>query len=148
MSMEIASPSPRRRPGIVVRPPHPRDCRGVVALLRERPGPWSGWTWGDETGTRDDLARFLDPDWHDRGSLVALCVSPRPARVAALAGYRRLFDSETAEVTLAVGAPPPGIDLEELIVGELVRRGRRHGLREFILMVDAQRGPEAARASG
>lgn len=143
MTMEIASPSQRRRPGIVVRQPHPRDCRDVVALLGERPGPWTGWTWGGETGARDDLARFLDPDWHDRGALVALRVSPRPGRVVALAGYRRLFDSATAEVTLAVGAAPPGIDLEQLIVGELVRRGRRHGLREFILMVDDQRGRSA-----
>lgn len=85
------------------------------------------------------VARYLDPDWTNRGALIA--VDERLGgrrRILALAAYIRLFDSRTAEITIAVTDPPPLPGLITTLVGDLVERAANADLEAFTILVGHQ----------
>jgi hypothetical protein len=85
------------------------------------------------------VARYIDPDWTDRGALIA--VDERLGgrrRILALAAYARLYDSRTAEITIAVTDPPPLPGLITTLVGDLVERAADADLEAFTILVGHQ----------
>ena len=115
----------------MVRVPCEADRATILRFLHTLPGPWAGWTLGGTGPAVPTLTRFLDPNWRDRGSLVAVWERGGPRGVVALASYLRLFDSNTAEVAVIVSRPPPHPELGPQIITELVARGATAGLRRF-----------------
>ncbi len=74
----------------------------------------------------------LDPDWVDRGALMASVVESGEERVVALANYVRLRDPLAAEVAFAVADAFQARGIGTRLVEQLAARAAAHGIDRFI----------------
>jgi acetyl coenzyme A synthetase (ADP forming)-like protein len=82
------------------------------------------------------LSSFVDPDWVERGALVAaLSDADDEERIVALASYARLRDVGAAEVALAVADGQHGRGIGTRLLEQLARRARGSGISSFVASV-------------
>jgi acetyl coenzyme A synthetase (ADP forming)-like protein len=87
---------------------------------------------------RSALVRpFLEPDWVDRGHLLATVADDGRERVVALGTYARLRDPATAEVALAVADDFHGRGIGTRLIEQLSARAAQVGIEQFVAEVMA-----------
>ncbi|HZQ04903.1 MAG TPA: GNAT family N-acetyltransferase [Gaiellaceae bacterium] len=78
-------------------------------------------------------ARFVDPDWAERGALAGFLDD----RVVALANYVRLEGEDAAEVAFVVADAEQGRGIGTRLLEQLAVRARDNGISDFIAVVMA-----------
>ena len=77
---------------------------------------------------------FVDPDWHERGSLIGTlaALDGEPETIVALANYARLRDPACAEVALVVADRLQGVGVGTRLLEQLARAAAEEGIATFI----------------
>ena len=78
------------------------------------------------------VARFLEPDWRERGVLAGLLVEEGAERVVAIAEYTRLRDPSSAEVAFAVADELQGRGVGTRLLEQLAERAADQGIKRFV----------------
>jgi acetate---CoA ligase (ADP-forming) len=82
---------------------------------------------------RETVEPFLDPDWHDRGSLIGtMSADGRGEQVVALANYVRLRDPTRAEVAFAVADSLQGQGVGTRLLEQLAASAAAEGISTFV----------------
>jgi acetyl coenzyme A synthetase (ADP forming)-like protein len=84
------------------------------------------------------VAPFVDPDWTERGALVATLGDGPAERIVALANFARLRDPSTAEVAFAVADELQGRGLGTRLLEQLAARAGAAGIETFVASVLAE----------
>src|SRR6187551_872915 len=77
----------------------------------------------------------LDPDWAERGALLAAVAEDGEDRIVALANYVRLRDPRTAEVAFAVADELQGRGIATRLLERLAASATDAGIEEFVAEV-------------
>ncbi len=129
-----------------LRPPTTADAEAVVAFFeslsdRSRYLRFHGVRQVD----RSLAEPSLDPDWHERGSLVGTLADESGAeRIVALADYVRLRDPAAAEIAFAVADEEHGRGIGTRLLEQLAARAGEAGIRRFVAEVLADNRPALA----
>jgi acetate---CoA ligase (ADP-forming) len=83
----------------------------------------------------------LEPDWVERGALIATVADDTDDRVVALASYVRLRDRDAAEVAFAVADSFQGRGVGTRLLEQLAARGAEQGIKRFVAEVMTGNGP-------
>ncbi len=81
------------------------------------------------------LAHALEPDWVDRGALIATVADETGERVVALASYARLREPAKAEVSFAVADAFQGRGIGTRLLEQLAALAAAHGIERFVAVV-------------
>ncbi|MEX0815814.1 MAG: GNAT family N-acetyltransferase [Gaiellales bacterium] len=90
---------------------------------------------GFEAATRELVKPFLDPDWHERGDLVAVVDENGAQRITALASWARLRDPARAEVSFAVEDRLQRHGVGTRLLEQLAATAAEAGIEEFVAEV-------------
>jgi acetate---CoA ligase (ADP-forming) len=81
---------------------------------------------------------FLDPDWNDRGTLMATIEEDGEESVVALANYVRLREPSAAEIAFAVADAQQGRGIGTRLLEQLAMRAGGMGIATFVAEVMAE----------
>jgi acetyl coenzyme A synthetase (ADP forming)-like protein len=117
-----------------LRPPTAVDADGVLAFF-ERLSAESMYQrfHGAMRPTPELVQPFLDPNWSERGALVAALGEGNS--IVALASYARLRDARSAEVAFAVSDELQGRGIGTRLLEQLVAEASSHGIESFVAVV-------------
>jgi acetyl coenzyme A synthetase (ADP forming)-like protein len=88
------------------------------------------------TKARKELVQpFLDPDWHERGSLVGSLADGGVERIVAIASWARLRDPTAAETAFAVADEFQGRGIGTRLLEQLAATAAEAGVEEFVAEV-------------
>lgn len=81
------------------------------------------------------VERLLEPNWSERGALVATFTEGDEERIVAIANYERLRDPSTAEAAFAVADAYQRRGIGTRLVEQLAERAGREGIERFVAEV-------------
>jgi GNAT superfamily N-acetyltransferase len=119
-----------------LRPPESRDGDALVGFL-SRLSPDSRYLrfHGAVSVGPKLAAPFVDPDWDERGALLATLVDDSEERVVALASYARLRDPAVAEAAFAVEDDLQGRGIGTRLLEQLAALAAERGIGSFVAEV-------------
>jgi acetyltransferase len=82
--------------------------------------------------SRDDLARLLDLDYHDRMAIAALVGTPPADEIVGVSRYARIGDSAEAECAIVVADAWQGRGLGTELMRTLGQAARSSGIRTLV----------------
>ncbi|HEY3182198.1 MAG TPA: GNAT family N-acetyltransferase [Gaiellaceae bacterium] len=83
----------------------------------------------------------LEPDWAERGALLAISADDGDDRVVALASYVRLRDRDAAEAAFAVADDYQGRGVGTRLLEQLAERASQQGIKRFVAEVMTGNAP-------
>ena len=81
------------------------------------------------------MESLVEPDWHERGTLLGTLVDPDGERVVAVANYVRLRDSKLAEAAFTVADEHQGRGIGTRLLEQLAARAAEVGIERFVASV-------------
>jgi acetyl coenzyme A synthetase (ADP forming)-like protein len=125
-----------------LRPPEAGDESAVLAFFgalapESRYQRFHGFAQLDASVVRPTL----DPDWEERGALLATVADGEGERVVALGSYVRLRDRDSAEAAFAVADDFRGRGVGTRLLEQLAGRAAEEGIRRFVAVVLVDNAP-------
>ena len=120
-----------------LRPPTASDADATVAFFSELSDRSRYLRFhGLAEISRNVVRPYLEPDWDERGALVATASDDGTAeRIVALASYERLRDATTAECAFAVSDAMQGVGIGTRLLEQLAARAAAQGIQTFVAEV-------------
>jgi acetyltransferase len=117
-----------------LRPMHPgdleRELRFVAGLSRQT--LYLRLQYSASGVSRDDLARLLELDYHDRMAIAALVGTPPGDEIVGVSRYARIGDSAEAECAIVVADAWQGRGLGTELMRTLGQAARSSGIRTLV----------------
>jgi acetate---CoA ligase (ADP-forming) len=126
-----------------LRPPLGRDADNLVHFFARLSDDSRALRFhGARSVDRSLVEPYLDPDWSDRGALIA-CLADEEGeeRIVALASYARLGKPDVAEMAFAVADAHQGRGIGTRLLEQLALRAERAGISEFVADVVPENAP-------